>query len=173
MLPRRKGGKHVLGARRQRGLLALAMTIAVFVGCASQVNGPSPSVTGTNGPSSTSCGTPVAGVGAFLFANAMGVQNGVELRLHANQPPLKVMWANRSAAPPRAMSIRIVRPGGQAPELSMLAGWAPTQAEPSFPAGSLVTGYVSEIPTLPSAGCWEFSWIGGSTADKVVLRAAP
>jgi len=114
----------------------------------------------------------VAVIGAFLFSNPIGVQTGVEIRLHANQPPLKVMWANRSSAPPRAMRIRIVGPPGQAPELSMSAGWAPTQAEPSFPAGSLVTGYVSEIPTLPSAGCWEFSWAEGSAADKIVLRAA-
>lgn len=142
-----------------------------MVACRSASNGPTPSATASNALSATSCGTPIETVGEYMFSGGLGIQSGVQVGLRANQPPLKVTWANRSAQPPREMTIRVVAQGQ--PAVTMSAGWAATQAQPSFPTSGPVTGYVSEIPTLPAAGCWEFSWTEGSAADKLTLRAAP
>ncbi len=147
---------------------------AAMVACQSASNGPIASATASNALSTTSCGTPIETVGEYIFSGGLGIQSGVQVRLRANQPPLKVLWANRSPQPPREMTIRIVAQGQPTVALTMSAGWAATQAQPSFPMGGPVTGYVSEIPSIPVAGCWEFGWTEGpGAADRLTLRVAP
>jgi hypothetical protein len=155
------------------GIVAALLSVAMVLACQSATTRPDPSSPAPAVSSTTSCGTPVGIVGLFLFSGSLGIQNGIEARLRANELPVKVLWANRSAQPPRAMTIRIVAQGARAGELTMSAGWAPTPAQPSFPTGSPVTGYVSEIPTVPFEGCWEFSWSEGSASDRLALRVAP
>ena len=160
--------------RRTRFCIASGLLLCItMVACQSASNEPSASATELHAPSATSCGTPIETVGEYMFSGDLGIQSGVQVRLQANQPPLKVMWANRSAQPPRAMTIRIVAQGQPTVALTMSAGWAATQAQPSFPTRGPVTGYVSEIPTVPAAGCWDFNWTEGSAADKFTLRVAP
>lgn len=151
----------------------LAVCVAL-VACQSASNGPSASATASNALSTTSCGTPIETVGEYMFSGGLGIQSGVQVSLRANQAPLKIMWANRSPQPPREMTIRIVAQGQPTVVLTMSAGWAATQAQPSFPASGPVSGYVSEIPTIPAAGCWEFGWTEGpGAADRLTLRVAP
>lgn len=155
--------------------LCIASTLLLcvaMVACQSASNGPISSGTASKVLSRTSCAAPVEIVGMYLFSGGLGIQSGVQVSLRANQPPLKIMWANRSAQPPRAMTIRIVALGERTGELTMSAGWAATQPQQSFPTSGPVTGYVSEIPTIPFGGCWEFSWSEGSPADRLTLRVA-
>lgn len=155
--------------RLRRGLLPGLVLGAAMIACQSVSGAPLTSATASPLPT-TSCGTSAEIVGDYLFSGSLGVQNGVEIRLRANQPPLKVMWANRSARPPRAMTIRGI---AQASELQVTAGWAPTQPQQTFPTTGSVTGYVSEIPTVRVPGCWEFRWSEGAAGDRLVLRVAP
>ena len=161
--------------RRTRLSIASGLLLcAALVACQPVTNQPIASATAANGFSSTSCGTPIEIVGEYMFSGGLGIQSGVAVRLRANQPPLKVLWANRSPQPPREMTIRIVAQGQPTGALTMSAGWAATQAQPSFPTSGPVTGYVSEIPTIPAAGCWEFIWTEGpGAADRLTLRVAP
>ena len=145
-------------------LLSAAMTA-----CQS-ISGTPPTSTSPSPSSSTSCGASVENVGGYLFSGSLGIQNGIESRLQANQLPVKVLWANRSAQPPQRMTISGI---AQASEVRLTAGWAATQTQQTFPTTGIVTGYVSEIPTLPFAGCWEFRWNEGSAGDRLTLRVAP
>lgn len=124
-------------------------------------------------PSTTACGTPVEIVDTYVFSGGLGVQNGIEARLRANQPAdIKVLWANRSAQPPRTMTIRAVAKGSRSGAFQLNAGWEPTRPDATFPPTGTVIGYVSGIPTVPFAGCWEFSWVGGSANDKLTLQVS-
>lgn len=146
-------------------LLSAAMTA-----CQS-VSGTPPNSTTPSPSSSTSCATSVEIVGGYLFSGSLGIQNGIESRLRANQLPVKVLWANRSSQPPQRMTISGI---AQASEVRLTAGWAATtQPQQTFPTPGIVTGYVSEIPTLPFAGCWEFRWSEGTAGDRLTLRVAP
>lgn len=112
-------------------------------------------------------------VGEYRFGGSLGVQSGPIVALRANQPPVKAMFANRAPTPPREMTIQVRTLDGAHDAVSTRAGWAPTRIDQTFPTSSPVLGYVSEIPTLPVAGCWELRWSEGTAADRIVVRVLP
>lgn len=152
------------GTHRTIGLRLLLLVLLVACG------GPTGTLSGSPSAAPDSFQTSTARVGGYLYGGALGVQEGIVDRIHPKQPPLKIMWANRAATPPSQMTISAQLFGASTPAFSFAAGWAATPAQPTFPSGSPVTGYVSEIPTLTSGGCWTFRWNGGADADAVTVR---
>lgn len=132
--------------------------------------GPSSAV-GTASPldSADSCSSSAVKVNGYLYGGALGVQEGI-LRLRPGDPPLKILWANRGTVPPREMTISGRKLSGSASAVTVAAGWAATDARPTFPAQGPVTGYVSEIPTLVEGGCWTFRWDAGGAGDVIAVR---
>lgn len=158
---------HPNGSARTHRTIGLRLLLLVLlVAC----GGPTGTVSGSPSTAPGSCQTSSARIGGYLYGGALGVQEGISVRIRPNQPPLKIMWANRAATPPRQMMVSAQLFGASTPDMSFTAGWAATPTQPTFPSGSPVTGYVSEIPPLPSGGCWTFRWTGGAEGDAVVVR---
>lgn len=145
------------------GLLALA--VGSLFACSPVASAPaSPSV------SPDSCGSEGTHLGGYLYGGVLGVQEGIVSRIRAGQPPLKIMWANNAAAAPREMTISARNTDASASEIVLSAGWAATPSQSTFPSSRPVTGYVSEIPTLPTGGCWTFRWTAGGAQDALTVR---
>lgn len=126
--------------------------------------------TASSSASADACPSGAVNVGGYLYGGALGVQAGILVRLRAGDAPLKILWANRGAVAPREMTISARNLNSSAPAVSLTAGWAATPAQLTFPAQGPVTGYVSEIPTLTTGGCWTFRWAAGGDGDAITVR---
>jgi hypothetical protein len=132
-----------------------------------------PSSAGGAPPASASlepCPSRTVNFGGYLYGGALGVQEGILKSLDVGGAPLKIVWANRGAVPPREMTILARNLNGLTPAVSLTAAWAATSAQPTFPAQGPVVGYVSIVPTLATAGCWTFRWDGGDSVDAITLH---
>ncbi len=116
------------------------------------------------------CPSRTVNFGGYLYGGVLGVQEGILKWVSVGDAPSKLLWANRSAAPPRDMTITARNLNGLAPAVSLTATWAATPAQPVFPAQGPVVGYVSTLPTLTAGGCWTFRWDAGGIDDVITLH---
>ena len=154
------------------------MAIPLAFGLATLLGACGPNTAPSASPSSIdACPVTTTKIGDYVFGGALGVQSGPLASLRANEPPRKVMFANRAPTPPREMTIRARPVESQNPAASQAlpirAGWAPTRPDQTFSPIPPVLGYVSEIPTLSAGGCWELSWNEGTATDRIVVRVLP